>query len=86
METNLKETQATESSWNFPDKSTNSLVCAALLQIAKHTKLMAASYDKIIKDREYFEKWYNQELAKNQKLRNQIRGYKSRISRMKNKK
>lgn len=55
----------------------------SLLRIADATELMAKNHEQLVQLKEYYERRYNEERQRADKLERQVRGYKGVISRMK---
>lgn len=66
-----------------PDRDQLQLGC--LLRIADATELMAKNFIQLQNDRDMYKRWYDQEVAKNARLRRQVSAYVGIVKKLKQK-
>lgn len=75
------------SAWGTSESITEDQIqLGAVLRIADAAEDMAKNYTRLIAERDRYERMYRNEYQENIQLRNQVRGLKSWVTRLKNRK
>lgn len=76
----LTAPSAASGNWAFEAVNAGSLA-----RIADATEKMSVRYDQLVEDRDRYKRWYDDERARNKKLRNRVAGLQGAFGRIKKK-